>query len=254
MIDLRRLEVAARRFESRIADGLSAALTENREIDDGTARVIAHVLGRAYGRASNLAEFGRTGEGTYSALREEYLQLYSLDAPADIREWIDWFGTYLVDRENIGSSRRFMNEHLPPQLEQLLVRTEVSVDEEQFTVHIPAHYDNAAIAELTETLTVLNLPQNQALQAFLQLQDVNALSGDIMESFHESFAGSYSDMENLVRALSPLEDWESDLADWRDNHGIEPDALKWNIDLLGEHLRQIYDLVDWKGRLYAFSR
>ena len=63
--DWRRLEVASHRFEHRIANGIAAALAEHREVDHDTARYIAHALGRAFGRESALAEFGRTGESTY---------------------------------------------------------------------------------------------------------------------------------------------------------------------------------------------
>ncbi|HEY5319482.1 MAG TPA: hypothetical protein VIJ76_01260, partial [Galbitalea sp.] len=71
------MERTARRFLSRIIEGITTAQTERREIDFMTARMIAHALGRALGRASALADFGRTGEGTYEALREEYLGLYT---------------------------------------------------------------------------------------------------------------------------------------------------------------------------------
>lgn len=252
-IDLRRLEVAARRFETRIAEGISSALAQNREIDDGTARMIAHVLGRAYGPSSELAEFGRTGEATYLALRDEYLPLYNSDTTANIREWINWLGTYLTGRENSGSGRRFMNEHQPPKLEQLLVGSNVTIDGQQYGLFVPASADGPVIADLRDTLATLQLPGNEALQAFLQLPDVDATSAHLVQSFQESFAGSYSDMETLVRALSPLEDWEIDLAEWRSDHGVEPEALEWNLELLTQQLREIYDVVDWKGRLHAFS-
>lgn len=99
-LDFEHLHRTARRFEDRITAGISAAHAEQREIDDSCARLIAHVLGRAYGRHSGLAAFGRTGTGSYDDLREEYLDLYVTEcASADIREWIDWFGTYLIQRE-----------------------------------------------------------------------------------------------------------------------------------------------------------
>src|SRR5690554_4464710 len=61
--DWRRLEVAAHRFGDRIAEGLSRAAEHDTDVDDGTARMIAHVLGRAFGRESALADYGRTGTG-----------------------------------------------------------------------------------------------------------------------------------------------------------------------------------------------
>ncbi|WP_448712234.1 hypothetical protein [Microbacterium profundi] len=251
--DFRRLEVARGRFGQMIAEGITTAHTEQTEIDDGTARCIAHVLGRAHGRESALADFGRTGEGHYLTLRDEYLDLYGDErADADTKELIDWLGTYLVHRENTGTGRQFMNEHLPPKLEQLLVRTSVTVGGNRFIVNIPASWDSGEVDGLIETLTDLQLPKDNALQAFLALPDVSAGTDNIMESFHEAFAGTYSSEEDALRALSPLEEWETSLADWCIDQGIEPEALDWNYAPLLERLRGIYDLVESEGRIHAF--
>jgi hypothetical protein len=253
--DWRRLEVTKHRFGQLIADGLQRALDAHTEVDHGTARCIAHVLGRALGRASALAEYGRTGDGPYLALRDEYLQLYS-DAQADpsTRELIDWFGTYLVEQENTGSGRHFMNEHLPPKLDQLLVRTSILIGSERFVVHIPASWHSGHEDNLVELLTVLHLSDDPALQAFLSLPDVSAGTGDIMESFHDAFAGTYPSEEAALRALSPLEDWELSLADWCIDQGLEHEALSWNYAPLMDRLREVYDIVEMKGVLHAFNK
>lgn len=250
-----RLEVASGRFAEPIANGIAQALAEQTEIDNGTARCIAHVLGRAYGRQSALADFGRTGEGHYLTLRDEYLNLYS-DKRADVvtKEMIDRLGTYLVLRENTGTGRRFMNEHLPPKLDQLLVRTSVRVGDERFIVNIPASWDSGEQDGLTELLRDLRLPEDPALQAFLALPDVSAGTPDIMESFHEAFAGTYENEEAALRALSPLEDWETSLADWCIDHGVDFDALDWNYAPLMDRLRDLYDLVEQEGRIHAFIK
>jgi len=253
--DWRRLIVARDRFLDRIADGLARAITEHDEIDEPTARCIAHVLGRAYGRSSALADFGRTGEGQYLSLRDEYLDLYG-DEQADpiIKEMIDWFGTYLVKRENTGTGRRFMNEHQPPKLDQLLVRTSVRIGDGRFIVNVPASWHSGHEDELIELLTTLQLDQDEALQAFLSLPDVSAGTDDIMESFHEAFAGTYGSEEAMLRALSPLEDWENSLADWCIDNGVEPEALDWNYEPLMARLRDIYDVVEGREVLHAFVK
>ncbi len=253
--DAERLNRTADRFGQWIFEGITAAYEGHREIDDMTARLIAHVLGRSLGRESALAGFGRTGEGNYETLRDEYLPLYTdPTTPEEIRSWIDWLGTYLVQREALGSGRQFMNEHLPPKLTQVLVRTEITVGDEQFTTHVPANYSGAEVTNLAETLTELSLNEDPALQAFLSLPDVNAMSGDIMESFHEAFAGTFHDAEAALRSLSPLEEWESDLAEWVIEHGIDPNAVQWNLDPLIMQLRDAYDLVEWKGTIHAFNK
>lgn len=253
--DFRRLEVALGRFGDRIAGGIAEALAKQTEVDHGTARCIAHVLGRAYGRASLLAEYGRTGEGQYLDLREEYLDLYTDEhADAMTKELIDWFGTYLIQKENLGSGRQFMNEYLPPKLEQVLVATGITVAGEHFTVHVPGSYGDEAITDLRQTLTELRLPEDEALQAFLSLPDVNAMSGDIMESFHEAYCGSFGDEEDALRDLSPLHEWEQSLSEWQIDNAVDEEALEWNYQPLIERLREVYDLAEWKGRIHAFTK
>lgn len=253
--DWRRLESATTRFAQFVVDGIAEAQTEGREIDQSTARCIAHVLGRAYGRESALADFGRTGEGSYVSLRDEYLDLYS-DERADpfTKEMIDWLGTYLVQQEGTGSGRRFMNEHLPPKLDQLLVRTSVPVAGQRFIVHVPASWHSGHEDDLIELLTTLQLPDDEALQAFLSLPDVNVGTDNIMESFHEAFAGTYANEEAALRALSPLEDWENSLADRCIDNGVEPEALDWNYEPLMARLRDIYDVVEGREVLHVFVK
>jgi hypothetical protein len=253
--DFRRLDIARSHFTQYIDEGLERALATRTAIDKPTARCIAHVLGRALGRESLLADYGRTGEGAYLDLREEYLDLYSDPAVTeDTKQLIDWFGTFLIQREKLGSGRQFMNEHLPPKLEQVLVATGITVGGQFFTVHVPGSYGDEAIHELRETLTELQLPEDEALQAFLALPDVNAMSGDIVESFHESFAGSFHTEEDALRALNPLIEWEGSLADWQIDNAVDPESLKWNYALLLERLAEVYDLVHRKGTLHAFIK
>ncbi len=253
--DWRRLIVTRDRFLEHIANGIAEATAKQTEIDQATARCIAHVLGRAYGRESALAGFGRNGEGHYLSLRDEYLDLYG-DEQADpvVKEMIDWLGTYLVQQEGTGSGRRFMNEHVPPKLEQLLVRTSVPVAGQRFIVNVPANWHSGHEDELIELLTTLQLPEDEALQAFLALPDVNVGTDDIMESFHEAFAGTYQSEEAALRALSPLEDWENSLADWCIDNGVEPEALDWNYEPLMARLRDIYDVVEGKEVLHVFVK
>lgn len=253
--DFRRLEVAYGRFAQHITDGIAMAMAEQTEIDDGTARCVAHVLGRAYGRESALAGFGRTGEGQYLTLRDEYLGLYNNErADAGSKELIDWLGTYLVQRENTGTGRRFMNEHLPPKLGQLLVRSSVEVGSQEVIVNLPASWDSGKVDGLIETLGELQVAEDPALRAFLSLPDVSAGTDNIMESFHEAFVGTYATEEEALRALSPLEEWETSLADWCIDQGIDFDTLEWNYAPLMARLRDIYDVVEAEGRIHAFIK
>lgn len=99
-IDIERLQQTAARLGDRINAGIAAAEREQQEISHGTARLIGHVLGRAYGRHSALANFGRTGEGGYDELRDEYLDIYIHPGISEqAQHWIDWLGTHLIQAE-----------------------------------------------------------------------------------------------------------------------------------------------------------
>lgn len=253
--DLRRLEVAARRFTELITGAITAAGTGQTEIDDGTARCIAHVLGRAFGRDSQLAAFGRTGEGTYLGMRDEYLALYADErVDATTKEWIDWFGTYLVYRENTGSGRRFMNEYRPPKLDRLLVATEILIHGQPFTIHLPASLDNEQIDGIREELATLQLDQDEALQAFLSLPDVDANTPMLMESFHENFVNTFENLEDAVRGLCELDEWENEVNEFAAERGLFIDQYAVDYEALRDRLSEIYDLVEWEGRVHVFAK
>lgn len=253
--DWRRLDVARRRFIDRIAEGVGQAMLGSTEIDDGTARCIAHVLGRAYGRESALADFGRTGEGQYLSLRDEYLNLYGDErADAVTKEWIDWFGTYLVTRENTGTGRRFMNEHLPPKLDQLLVRTSIPVGDERYDVNVPADWHSGNEDDLIELLTTLQLPEDEALQAFLSLPDVSVGTDDIMESFHESFVRTYTDLVEAVRDLSDVDSLELALYEATESRLLPDNTVQIEYSVVEDHVLEAYNLVEWKGRVHVFTK
>lgn len=255
LADFRRLEVAFGRFADRIAEGIAHALAEHTEIPDETARCIAHVLGRAYGRQSALADFGRTGQGNYLSLRDEYLALYTDEhATAVTKEIIDWLGTYLVARENTGTGRRFMNPELPPKLGQLLVSTSVAIGNERYTVNVPANWDSGHEDDLIELLTTLQLPEDDALQAFLMLPDVSVGTDDIMESFHESFVRSYSFLEDAVRDLAEVDGLEFAIEEAVESRALPDGTVQIDYGLIEEHVRDAYDLVEWKGRTHVFQK
>ncbi|MFD6699429.1 MULTISPECIES: hypothetical protein [unclassified Microbacterium] len=253
--DWRRLDVALGRFGELISAGINEARQEHREISPETARCIAHVLGRALGRSSRLAGFGRTGEGTYEDLRDEYLDLYgSNETDSVTKELIDWLGTYLVERENIGSGRQYMNEHLRPKLDRLLVRTEIRVHDQPFTVHLPASLDAAQVAGISEELTNLRLDEDEALQAYLSLPDVDANTEMLMESFHENYVQTYVFLEDAVRDLAELDELERTICEVAESRALPVSAIEIDYALVAEHVREAYDLVEWKAHVHVFYK
>lgn len=253
--DLRRLEVAANRFGPRIAEGIQLARDSRREITPEIARCIGHVLGRAFGRDSQLAEYGRAGEGTSITLRDEYLALYTNpDVHPAIKEWIDWFGTHLIEREGRAETRWARNKYLPPKLDRTLVATALRIEDDTFNAYIPATLDTDAIGALVDDLRNLSIPQDPALQAFLRLPDVDASAPMLMESFHENFVGEYAFVEDAGRELCELDGLEEVIEEALESRNLPDSAITIDYGLIHEHLLEVYDLVEWKGRVYVFNK
>ncbi|GAA3830496.1 hypothetical protein KACC15558_11010 [Brevibacterium ammoniilyticum] len=251
----RRFEVALRRYGELIAAGLSTALEKRADVDQGTARCIAHVLGRSLGRDSALAGFGRTGEGDYESLREEYLALHSAEGvSASTRGLIDWLGTYLIRQHHPEARAATYQEVYPPRLTNILVPTGVEVGDWYFTVHVPGTSGSAQIAELSETLTELAADRDTALRVFLGLPDVNAMSGDIMEDFHLQYIGVYSTVEDALHELAEVDERERDVIEYAEERQLIIEQVTPDYDALREQIADGFDLVEHEGRAYVFSK
>jgi hypothetical protein len=254
VVNSERLQATSRRFQMTIVSGIAEAYAGQREISSSTARAIARVLGRALGRASALAEFGRTGEGTYEVLSEEYLRLYTEPTtPPMIKEWIDWLGTYLVEANAEGSGRQFMNEHAAPRLDRLLVRTELTVNGTQYLMYAPATLTGPHYQDLAKRLGQKGLATRPALQAFLLLRDVNADDENLEESFEETFVADFDDIKDALYQLSELAEWERDLADFAKERGLDG-AVFVDHSVVESRTREVFDVVAHAGRIYALYR
>lgn len=254
-IDWRRLEVASHRFGDRIADGIARATERNDPIDRETARCIAHILGRAFGRASALAEYGRTGEANYEAMRDEYLQLYEApESPAWLIEQIDWLGTHLIRAQHPLSETISLNEPYPLTLDQLLVPTTVTVENLTMTVHIPGKYGSTAIEEFAKELAQLQIEKDTGLQAYLSLPNVNAFSGDIMAGFLNSYIAVFRDEEDALRAVLDLDEREHDIQEYASDRHLFYDYLTPDWEALKEEASELVDLVEREDRIYVFYK
>ncbi|MBC9944193.1 hypothetical protein ICL81_06655 [Leucobacter sp. cx-328] len=253
--DWRRIEVASHRFGDFIAGGIAKAVEQRTDIEKGTARTIAHVLGRGIGRMSALADFGRTGDGDYERIRDEYLTLYQdPDAPAWAREQIDWLGTFLIHRDFPNAQTTDHWEQRPFTLEKLLVPTVMVVDDRAVVTHVPGNYGSSAIADLGETLLELQAHEDAGLRAFLSLPDVNAMSGRIMEDFDEHYVRTYRDIEDAVHELAEVDEREREVTEYASERHLFFDTIQPDFEALIDEAREGYDFVEEEGRVYVFSK
>ncbi|PPG44386.1 hypothetical protein C5C30_02405 [Rathayibacter sp. AY2B5] len=134
------------------------------------------------------------------------------------------------------------------------MRTNVRVGGEHFTVNVPADWDSGDEDGLIELLTDLRLPEDEALQAFLMLPGVSVGADNIMESFHESYVSAYPFIEDAVRDLAEIDSLELASYEATESRSIPDNAVTIDYSLIEDHIREGYDLIEWKGRTYVFNK
>lgn len=251
-LDLERLGNSSRRFDEAITAGIEAARAEQREITDETAALIAHVLGRGLGRDSNLAEFARSHSGDPEALGVEYLRIYAHSStPGRVRDWIDWFGTYLIAKTappEVGA------EVVRPPQRPRLRTDELTVRGEGLLVHLPPTLTGSDLQLVVERLESLPIIEWPAFQAFLTLADVDGSATNLPECFEEFYVGHYEDEEAMLYALSPLSDWETELGQWTAENGLPADAVQIDHAIVLQQTHDVYDIVERNGIFYVFNK
>lgn len=201
----RRFDVASEINADIIIAGIDHALESKRQIDEDTALRIAGVLGRAVGPDSHLeiATPGLTPATTRKSAKNTSLFTTTRKHHPEPPDLINWLGYYAV-RQKFRFAESIQDpEPYPPKLENILVPTEVEIRDQPGTVHVPGIYGNEDIEDLKRTLRTLRYDEDAALQAFLSLPNVNAMSGDIMGDFHDSYIGSWHNHERNQRDLRP---------------------------------------------------
>ncbi|MGO2140784.1 MAG: hypothetical protein ACTH30_10240 [Leucobacter sp.] len=253
--DWRRLEVALSYHADLITSGIAYADEHHTGVNQETADHIAHVLGRSLGSESALAHYAMTHEGEYAHLRDEYLTIFQDPAaPAWAAQLVDHFGTYLIYQTFPDATTSRRSASYPRKLSRLHVPTEITVDGLTTTVHVPASYGNDVIPELVETLSELRLAEDVGLQAFLSVPSVNALSGDIMEDFHNCYIGTWRNLEDAISELCLLTDREEEVADFASERHLFFDYLTPDYEALREELDESFALIEKGGQVYVFQK
>jgi hypothetical protein len=130
----------------------------------------------------------------------------------------------------------------------------VEVGDWYFTIHVPASLDRTQIEGLEEELANLRLDEDDALQAFLSLPDVDANTPMLMESFHDSFVATFLNKEDAVDGLCEIDEWQQEVNEFAAERGLFIDAYTVDYEALLDKLRDGYDLVEWKGHVHVFYK
>ncbi|MFW8744748.1 hypothetical protein [Mesorhizobium japonicum] len=244
--DTDRLASSAARYEDRIDAGLAAAMREKRELDVGVVRLIARVVGRALGRQSAFAEFARSGEGDFKALSPEYLEIYNdPSTPATVRHWLDWLGTYFVHTAETAAIE-------PANETRSLRRNTTSVRGIEVVFHAARDLSDADLEAIQRELELLDVDRDRALRAYLSLPDVDAGGAQMMERFHDAYAGEFSTIDEALYGLVELREWEKELEQWTAERGLLSDAASIDLDVIESQTRELYDFGKLEGTIYAF--
>jgi hypothetical protein len=238
-----------------IEGGIGAARERQADVTEHTARSIARAIANALGdNGRALGEFARTGSGSYAALSEEFLEVYNdPTTPTQVRTWIDWLGTYLVMRDFPDTSRQYMGAGPDPDLSRLFIPEWRQLGDDHELIYLPATKTGDEVQELTASLATLVEKHGDSLRAFLQLPDVDASSPNLMESFEQTYCGTYLDIEDIVLNLTEISDWETELQHWAMERGIAG-AVYIDQAAIEEQTREVYDIVELEGRCHAFCR
>ena len=238
-----------------IEGGIEDAREHRGDITEHTARAIARAIANAFGdEGRTLDEFARTGSGSRTFLSEEYLDVYNdPTTPTQVRTWIDWLGTYLVMRDFPDTSRQYMGSGPDPDLSRLLIPEWPKLGDDRELIYVPATKTGDDVQELAAGLAALIEKHGDSLRAFLRLRDVDASSPNLIESFEQTFCGTYVDMEDAVLNVTEMSDWETELQQWAMERGIAG-AVYIDRAAIEEQTREVYDIVELEGRCHVFYR
>lgn len=253
--DWRRYDVARKRFNELITSGTADAYEHYRDIDQGTARCISHVLGRALGRASALADFGRTGEYTYPALRDEYLALRAdPEIGDDTRTLINWLGAHAIRNSHHGVTRIDDYRDRPVKLENLLIPTGIDVGDWYLTIRVPGTATGEDIAALTERLQTCPLDEEPSLRAFLMLPETNALSSTLMDDYHSKYVGEFENLDEAIDELASVTDRIEDVNGYAEERHIYLENAEPDYDALRDELDDTFNFAEEGGTTYVFYK
>lgn len=212
------------------------------EATDGTlpdwgARTIARALANRHGSFGALHQFAVTGRVDKAAMARQLVEIYT-STPVDddeTREWVNWLGVYVINIDQPATPDA--NEDKPA----------TQIDSDAFA---EGRHDGgeSAGSELERGIRTYG----DAFRAFLQL-DARPASDDLLRGFNECYVGSFTSMDALLQALTPIRECEAVVSYVTTLLGF--DGLV-TFDWAGiEHVaHETWDIVSYGNKLYAFMK
>lgn len=212
-----------------IGDAIHEATAAGGEVPEWGARTIARALAnRLPDATSALHTFAVTGTGDQARLSAELADLYG-SGDAEVREWVNWLGTYLIKPSREPGSAE---------------------PDAPLTATSSANSPEKALPEqAAEGLR----EHGDAFRAYLQLPDIQADRDDLAEAFHEFYVGSFPTMDALLDQLTEVRDWEHALSELAGHWGIDG-LVSLDRRKVEQIARETWDIVELNGRFYAFNK
>ena len=209
-----------------IGDAIGEAEVGNGEVPEWGARTLARALAneRDDPMSGALHHFAVTGQADPEAIARELADLYQTTTDDEIREWVNWLGTYVIRLSNASAEAPGPHETSQPGDDP---------DTPQIEQGLREHGD--------------------AFRAYLQLPDIDRDRDDLLTTFQEFYVGNYTSMDALLDELTEVRDWERALDKFAGRWGIDG-LVALDRDKVEHVARLTWDIVEIGGRFHVFTK
>jgi hypothetical protein len=211
-----------------IGDAFVEAEASGGELPEWGARAIARSLADLHGEsAAALHEFAVSGNGNLEAISREAMPIYNQpDCSPWARKQLDYLLTFLLNRGKAADTA-------PAPLAE----------------SAPGTADEILSPQAIEGINQLG----DAFRAFLELPDVDQNDPNLIDNFQQFYVGRFANIEHLLDSLTEIALWEREINMLAERHGI-PGDITLDLAAIEEHARDAWDIVTYRGALYAFDK
>ena len=99
-------------------------------------------------------------------------------------------------------------------------------------------------------------PRNDQLRGFQRVRVVDALSHlvEVALGILTLVFQTYPFFEDAVRDLAELDSLEIDIYEATESRALPDGAVQIDYSIVDDHVREAYDLIEWKGYVYVFNK
>lgn len=137
------------------------------------------------------------------------------------------------------------HEHQPQTPEHKITPAEIAQD-------LVEAINAAVTIEAGVRIGLLYNDHGPAVIAYTRLPDTNLEDPDLARNFSEAYVATHPSRTAAIEAELTDQGWTAATEEHCNRHGIPPGLLEWNHDAVWGAMNEMYDLVDYAGRIYVF--